>query len=156
MRKIELPVIQLNDEDILPLYCDLYVLSKIQERMSLNQFERDIIGAVVKRDEGGNPKRDEDGHLQLVFGEYNVSTLIFGLMLMINEGLEIRAEQTGEEYEEVTEKELSRMCEVPLITVSNEVHKAFNRCYIIKKNQQEKKTTDRKKRTRRSTSTESS
>ena len=135
MRKIDLPTVTIDGEEY-PIYCDLFVLSKIQEKMDINDFERGIIGAEVIRDENGDPERDEDGRLKLVFGKYDINALIMGLTLMINEGLMIDSEQTGKEYEPVDEKYLGRVCDMPLINLSNTVHEAFGRCLIAKKNKE--------------------
>lgn len=135
MRKIDLPTVTIDGEKY-PIYCDLFVLSKIQEKMDINDFERGIIGAEVIRDENGDPERDEDGRLKLVFGKYDLNALIMGLTLMINEGLMIDSEQTGKEYEPVDEKYLGRVCDMPLINLSNTVHEAFGRCLVAKKNEE--------------------
>lgn len=135
MRKIELDTILLGGEEY-PIYCDLFVLSKIQEKMDINDFERGIVGAEIVRDENGDPEHEEDGRLKLVFGKYDINALIMGLTLMINEGLMIDSEQTGKEYEPVDEKYLGRVCDMPLINLSNTVHKAFGRCLVAKKNKE--------------------
>lgn len=133
MRKIELNTIEIGEEAY-PLYCDLYVLSKIQEKMSVNEFERRILGAVILRDNDGNPTYDENNHIKLVFDKYDIDTIIFGLTLMINEGLQIRSDQEGEEYEEVDEKYIARMSTLPIEQISDIIHNEFNRCFNVKKN----------------------
>lgn len=133
MRKIELPTVTINGEDF-PIYCDLYVLEKIQERMDINDFERGILGVEIIRDEDGEPVRREDGRIELVRGKYDINALIMGLTLMINEGLAIDSDQTGKELEEMDEKYIGRVCDMPIIELSNTVHEAFIRCLDSKKN----------------------
>lgn len=143
MRKIELDTILLGGEEY-PIYCDLFVLSKIQEKMDINDFERGIVGAEIVRDENGDPEHEEDGRIRLVLGKYNIEMLITGLTLMINEGLLIRSEQEGTEYEPVDEKYIGRICDMQLIELSNIVHQTFGRCLVAKKNEDET-TQSRKK-----------
>ena len=132
MRKIELPRVEINGEEY-PIYCDLFVLSQIQERMDINDFERGIIGAEIVRDKDGDPEHDEEGRIRLAFGKYDIDALVKGLTLMINEGLLIESEQTGSLYEPVDEKYIGRVSDMPLINLSNTVHEAFGRCLISKK-----------------------
>lgn len=134
MRKIEIPKVTIGGEEF-PIYCDLYVLSQIQQRMDINDFERGIIGAEIIRDENGEPIRDDDGRLKLRFGKYDIDALILGLTCMINEGLIIDAEQTGTEHEPIEEKYIARICDMPLIELSNLVHETFGRCLTAKKNE---------------------
>lgn len=143
MRKIDIPTVEIGGEEF-PIYCDLYVLSKIQEKMDINDFERGIIGAVIVRDENGDPVHNENGRLKLELGKYDIDALIMGLTLMINEGLLIDAEQTGREYEPVEEKYIARICDMPLVNLSNLVHETFGRCLVSKKNEPRKATTRKK------------
>lgn len=145
MRKIELPTVMINSETY-PIYCDLYVLSQIQERMDINDFERGIVGAEIIRDENGEPEHDEDGRIKLQFGKYDINALIMGLTLMINEGLLIESEQTGSEQDPVDEKYIGRTCDLPLVELSNVVHNNLIRCMASKKNKT-RKTTSRKRNT---------
>lgn len=154
MRKIELSKVEINGETY-PIYCDLYVLSQIQERMDINDFERGIIGAQIVRDENGNPDRDENGRIKLELGKYDINALIMGLTLMINEGLLIDSEQTGTDYEPVNEKYIGRVCDLPLIDLSNMIHENLIRCMTSKKNKT-RKTANRKRNTSKSTSRGSS
>lgn len=144
MRKIKLNEITISEETY-PIYCDLYVLSKIQERQSLNQFEREILGAKILRDDHGDPIY-EDNHIKLVFDAYNIDTIIFGLTLMINEGLQIQSDQNNTEYTPVDEKYIGRICDIPPKELSDIIHREFNRCFNVKKNT-EMQTVNRKKKT---------
>lgn len=137
MRKIELDTIEIDGEEY-PIYCDLYVLSQIQERMSLNDFERKIIGAKVIRNEDGTPQHDENGRIKLEFDEYDIHALTVGLTLMINEGLLIQSEQDGTEYKPLEEKDIARNCDLTPTELSSIVSSAFNRSVVSKKKKTEK------------------
>jgi len=143
MREIKLPTVTISGEKF-PIYCDLYVLQQIQEKMDINDFERGVVGAGIVRDTDGNPVLKEDGRIELEFVGYDINTLIMGLTLMINEGLQIDSEQTGKDFEPVDEKYIGRIWDHPMMELSNTVHEAFGRCLVSKKNE-EKKTTSRKK-----------
>ncbi len=144
MRKIEIDRIRINENEEYPLYCDLYVLEQIQEKESISQFEREILGAEVQRDENGDPVHDENGRISLAFGQYNIKTMIRGLALMINEGLLIEAEQNGTDPESVSESYLARSWSGSLVELSNALHRAFDRCLVVKK--KSKSTTAKTKR----------
>jgi hypothetical protein len=146
MREIKIPTVTINGEEY-PIYCDLYVLSQIQDRMDINDFERGILGAEIVRDEDGNPIHREDGRIEVVFGKYDIKAMIMGLTLMINEGLLIDSEQKGTKYEPVDETYIGRICDMPLVQLSNTVHETFGRCLESKKNETEKKPTSRKRNT---------
>lgn len=145
MRKIEMKEIEIDGE-VYPYYCDLFVLSKIQDKMSLNEFERQIIGAVVVYDDDGIPLHDKEGRIQLKFDHYDIETLIWGLTLMINEGLEIRGDESGQQIEKVTEAYIGRRIMMSPNELSDMVHDEFNRCFVVKKN-----TTPAEKQTKRKT-----
>ncbi len=132
MRKIDIPTIEINGEEY-PIYCDLYVFQQIQEKMDINDFERKIIGAQIIRDEAGQPIYDKDKRFKLEYIGPDINTLIFGLTLMVNEGLLIESEQEDEKYEPVNEKYMARISDMSVIELSNIVHEAFGRCCGSKK-----------------------
>ena len=133
MRKIDIPTIEINGEQF-PIYCDLYVFQQIQEKMDINDFERRVIGAKIVRDEAGQPVFDENKRFRLEYVGPDINTLIFGLTLMVNEGLLIQSEQEDEDFEPVNEKYIARIIDMPVIELSNVVHEAFGRCCGSKKN----------------------
>lgn len=133
MRRIDIPTIEMNGEKY-PVYCDLYVFQQIQEKMDINDFERKVIGARIVRDEDGQPVFDKDKRFRLEFVGPDINTLIFGLTLMINEGLLIQSEQENIDLEPVDEKYIARISDMSVIELSNIVHEAFGRCCGSKKN----------------------
>lgn len=146
MREITLPTVTINGETY-PIYCDLFVLSQIQDKMDINDFERGVIGVEIVRDENGDPVHQEDGRIEMKIGQYDIKALIMGLTLMINEGLLIDSEQKSTPYEPVDETYIGRVCDMPLITLSNTVHNAFGRCLESKKKETPEETTSQRKNT---------
>lgn len=146
MREITLPTVTINGETY-PIYCDLFVLSQIQDKMDINDFERGVLGVEIVRDENGDPVHQEDGSIEMKLGQYDIKALIMGLTLMINEGLLIDSEQKGTPYEPVDETYIGRVCDMPLITLSNTVHNAFGRCLESKKKETPEETTSQRKNT---------
>jgi len=135
MRKINLNHITISGETF-PIHCDLYVLEQIQEKMSLSEFERGILGAVIIRDSDGNPQYDEDNRIKLRFDKYNLNTIAFGLALMINEGITIENEQENKKTELISENYLKRISTTANV-LSDITQKAFNSCFESKKNETE-------------------
>lgn len=163
MRKIEMNTVTIGETEY-PIYCDLYVMDQIQQTMSINEYQRGILGAVPIYDREGNPMHDENGYLRLKFERYNLNAMLLGLTAMINEGLQIQYEQDGTEFEPVTEKDIARHCTISLADLSVILNDEFQRAIGIKKKDTVKptkspattmKTTRRKKSNSTSTSTAS-
>ncbi len=145
MRKIELRQITIDDENY-PIYCDMFVLQKIQEEYkSINQFERDLMGYVIQRDATGEIKRTEDGKIMLAQGEPVPAAVLLGARLMIDEGMTIEEEQTGIERERLPEKHLGRIIDIPFEDLAKILHEEFSRCFVKKNPLQKQK--NRKKNT---------
>lgn len=143
MKRIELMHIEIDGEEY-PLYCDMYVLQKIQdEYKSINQFERDLMGYVVQRDVEGKPRRNEDGSIMLMQGEAVPKAVLLGLRLMIDEGMTIEQEQEGITRDHLPEKHLGRIVDVPFDELARILHEAFSRCFV-KKNQHQKRQSRKK------------
>lgn len=132
MRKIELNHIELSGE-VYPVYCDIYVLEKIQERMPISEFERQLIGRAIKRDDHGRPMYNEDGSFQLVPAAQNLQILVFAATVMINEGIEIQNDQDGTDLEPLTEKYVARIIDMNYVELTIALHHEFNRCFGSKK-----------------------
>lgn len=134
MREIKLNTIEIDGESY-PLYCDLLVLEQIQEQyVSINQFERDLLGYVILKDGNGNPLRNENGTFKMIQTEPRMKTIMLGLELMINEGIRIDNKQTGAEREYITKEYLAEVNERPYTELSDILHEEFNRCFAVKKN----------------------
>lgn len=118
-----------------PYKIDLYVLEQIQEHYgTIGQFERDIIGLEFMVDEEGKQMYTEDGEPRMWRVAPKIRAIRMVLPWMINEGLEIEAEDTGKEWEPVTEEKISRKCDVPYTDLAEIIHTEFSRCFSAKKN----------------------
>lgn len=122
-----------------PIKMDLNVLEQIQEGYgSINQFEMDLLGIEFIKDEEGHQLINGDGKPLLYRKEPSVKAIRAALCPMINEGLEIEAEQTGQTWQPVTKEDIERECTVDYMYLSNVIHEEFKRCFAIKKNKPEK------------------
>ena len=146
--------ITLNHIDIegvsYPLYCDLNVLEKAQDEFkSINQFERDLLGLEIVRDDKGEPVRDENGRIKSEAGEPKIRAISFALREMILEGMKIEKRQNGKEPEDISGDELIEICDIDYRDLSFKLHQEFNRCFEAKK----KKKVTKTRKTSRKTST---
>lgn len=117
-----------------PYKIDLNVLEYIQENYgSVNTFELDLIGARFLKDEEGRQLYDEDGEPRMYRAEPSIKAVKMVLPAMINEGLEIEAEETGEVFTPVSEQLLFRECDVSFEFLSKMIHEEFRRCFATKK-----------------------
>ncbi len=134
MRKTKMERIEINGTSY-PIRCDMNVLEEIQDErgISISQFEREMIGAVILRDEEGKPQINDDMTLKLIKGNPKIKTLMMALELFINEGLAIEAEEKGTKLKRVTESDLRRECDMSPEELSGILHKEFARCVAVKK-----------------------
>lgn len=133
MRKIELNEIEVAGTKY-PLYCDMNVLQEIQDSgISINEFERKILGFRVAKDEKGDAVKMPDGTLKLTKTNPDIKTIIQGLTYMINEGLAVKEAQSKCKHTEVSFDELMITNDVPFDEVSSKIHSEFNRCFSAKK-----------------------
>ena len=143
MRNIEIDEIELNRK-MYPIYCDLNVLELIQDNfVSINQFERDILGLTPIRDEDGELVRDDNGALKQIQGEPKIKAVAFGLFVMVREGQRIRQRETGEEVEFITQEDIREGCRESFLKLSDIVRTEFNKCFTIKKKENTRKKTSR-------------
>lgn len=129
----QLSRIKIGDEEY-PIKCDLAVLQEIQEQYgSINQFERELVGVKLKLDASGKVETDEEGKPVKESVEPSIRSIIVALPLMINEGLQIRAEELNTPFEPVDPKEIIRACAIPFDTLAGIIHDEFARCFRTKK-----------------------
>lgn len=113
---------------------DLNVLEHIQEEYgSINQFERDILGIELVKDEDGKQLYTKAGDCQMRIVEPSVKAIKAVLPMMINEGLAIEADIRGERYVPVSEQEIFRSCQIPFGDLADMIHEEFARCFETKK-----------------------
>ena len=133
-----------------PLYCDLNVLGKAQEEFeSINQFERDLGGLEIIRDDKGEPIYDNEGYIMKSQGEPKIKAVSFALRERIREGQKVEERQDGIEPAEITGEELIELCDIDYRELSFKLHQEFNRCFESKKKKKVTKTS--KTRTKKST-----
>lgn len=117
-----------------PVKIDLCVLEKIQEDYgSINEWERDILGIGFVTDDEGHVVIGEDNKPLAYSKEPSVKAIRAVLSLMINEGLEIEAEQMGVEWKPVSKALIDRECTTDYKVLAEIVHKEFSRCFVVKK-----------------------
>lgn len=129
------------DRKSYPIYCSLHVLEKIQEEFeSINQFEREILGLEIIRDEKGEPMRNNEGVILKTQGEPRIRAVSFALREMILDGMRIEERQEGKEPEDITADELIDLCDMNYIDLSFKLHQEFLRCFDSKKKKKVAKT----------------
>ena len=117
-----------------PIKMDLNVLEIIQnEYGTINEFERDILGLKFAKDKNGNQIYKKDGDPQMYIGETSVKAIKIALPAMINEGLEIEADDQGKEFKPVEESFVFRNCNISFEILGKMIHEEFRRCFEVKK-----------------------
>lgn len=117
-----------------PMKMDLNVLETIQnEYGTINEFERDILGLKFAKDADGKQLFNDEGEPKMIIGETSIRAIKVALPAMINEGLEIEAEEAGKEFELVEESYIFRNCNVSYELLGKMIHEEFKRCFKVKK-----------------------
>ncbi len=117
-----------------PYKIDLNVLEQIQESYGgVHRFEMAVLGLEYLKNKDGKQIYNKDGDACVRRVEPSVRAIRMALPLMINEGLEIEAELAGKPWEPVTEKELSRNCDVSYEYLAELIHEEWQRCFAVKK-----------------------
>jgi hypothetical protein len=117
-----------------PYKIDLNVLERIQEEYgSVHEFERDLLGMEYSKDEAGNQLYDEDGEPLMYKKEPSIKAIRTVLPLMINEGMEIEAEEKGGIFTPAADQVILRECGVPFNLLAEIIHEEFRRCFATKK-----------------------
>ena len=117
-----------------PIKCDNLVLQQIQEEFgSVRLFEMVLIGLAAEKNPDGTDKRDDKGQIILKHVEPSIKAITFGLPLMVNEGLEIEAEQKNTDFKYLEDKEIIRSIQLSYLKLSEIMHKELARCFETKK-----------------------
>ena len=117
-----------------PIKCDNLVLQQIQDKYgSVRKFEMALIGLIKEKNPDGTEKKNEKGEILFKRVEPSLAAINFGLPLMINEGLEIEAEQKNHEFVYMEEKKVIREIQIPYVKLSEIMHKELARCFETKK-----------------------
>lgn len=121
-------------ENSYPIKMDLNVLEQIQDNYeSISKFEMDLIGIDYIRDGEGRYVFDEENKPKMYLREPSVKAIRTALFPMINEGLEIEAEETGKEWQPVTKEFIERECIINFKYLADIIHEEFKRCFAVKK-----------------------
>ncbi len=125
-----------------PVYCDLRVLARIQERYeTISRFERLLLGQQIVYDEDGNPERREDGTIVKTETESSVQAIVDGLLFMIQEGQRLEG---VDENDMIAEDDLYSCIGNPLV-LKYIVHAIFMKCFGSKKKEDKPITRKTKK-----------
>ena len=117
-----------------PIKCDNLVLQQIQNKYgSVKSYEMALIGLQVEKDADGKDKVNEKGEIIFKRVEPSLDAINFGLPLMVNEGIEIEAEQKNKEFVYMEEKKVIRDIQIPYVKLSDIMHKELARCFETKK-----------------------
>lgn len=128
----KLNYIELSGEKF-PIWCGMEVLEQIQEKYEdISDFEKNLLGYKVKKDEKGSPKRDEKGEEIGYYGLPNIEMLNDALYWMVSAGLEIEAEQEKGELKKIERKHLLRKVDISVSELTQKVHDEFMRCFTRK------------------------
>ena len=111
----ELSRIRLSGKDY-PIKCDLYVLEKLQDEFGdIGEFEKKLVGLQEEK------KKLPD-----------LKAVNSGLYWMVREGLEIEAEEKGEQAKIPKKETIIRMVDEPFLIVANKLHTEFAKCLVSK------------------------
>lgn len=117
-----------------PIKMDLNVLEYIQETYgSINKFEMDLIGLQYLIGEDGKILKDKEGKPCFKEKDPSIKAIKTALPFMINEGMEIEAEDTGSKIMPIKEKDIFRKCDIPYDDLAGIIHEEFKRCFKTKK-----------------------
>lgn len=117
-----------------PIKMDLNVLEQIQDNYeSINQFEMDLLGIGFLKDKEGHSVLDKSGKPVMYTKEPSVKAIRTALYPMINEGIQIEAEERGQSWEPVSKEEIERECTINYVYLSEMIHEEFKRCFAVKK-----------------------
>ena len=113
-----------------PIKCDILVLEKIQNEFGdLSKFENSLSGFVPEVDEAGEYKRNEKGFLIGIYKTPDIRILNKALCWMVQEGMEIEAEEKNEKAETFNGKKLLRGVDIPPSELGKRLHTEFSRCF---------------------------
>lgn len=108
-----------------PIKCDLLVLEKIQDKYkTVGEFEEMITTWRIETDEDGN---------EVTHGKIpNARAVNDALYWMVCEGEYITADSENRQPHLFTREEVIRSVDIPIITLANQMHNEFYRCFKIK------------------------
>ena len=121
-------------KDRYPYKMDLLVLEQLQgEWQDISEFEKELKGLRYAKTPDGTQKYNSDGTPMMESVPYSIHALNTVITLMVNEGLDIDADQKHKEFEPVEPKTLIRNLTQPLDELHRIAVEEFNKCFEIKK-----------------------
>lgn len=124
---------------VYPIKFDYLVLKEVQKEFgTIVDFEKSLIGLTETTDEQGNKA--------IVKTEPSIEVISFVLPIMINEGLEIEADEKNKEFVYIEEKEILRKIDIPFRELSVIIHEELKKCFITKKQLPKRTTTKNQNR----------
>ena len=127
---MEISRIKLNDTLEVPIRCDLYVLSAIQNHFgTIEQFECDLMGI----------KKSDDSIAEI--GEPSIKAILFALPMMIREGFNAEFEENGVPVPEYKDMQMILNISRNYRLIAEDMHEEMRRCFGVKKKNRPKKTT---------------
>lgn len=113
-----------------PIKCDLLVLEKIQEEYGdLSDFENKLSGFAPAQNEDGTPKRNEEGYIVGTYGMPNIKVVNQALCWMVQEGMEIEAEENGDKVKKMSDKTILRSVDMRPEELGRLLQKEFAHCF---------------------------
>lgn len=118
-----------------PIKMDLNVLEQIQEKYDfINRFERELLGMVLAKDKNGHQIFDDKDRPMYYRKDPSIKAIRTAIIPMINEGLEIEAQEQNRSWTPVTAAEIEADMDYDtLMELSDIIHDEFSRCFFTKK-----------------------
>lgn len=117
-----------------PYKIDLLVLEQLQEVFwNIFEYELELKGLVPIFDDAGNRVYESNGLPKYKNKHFSLKALNAILPLMVNEGLEIEAEEQGKSFEPVEDKAFIRSLTMNPYELQMLVVEEFDRCFATKK-----------------------
>lgn len=118
-----------------PLKCDNFVLQELQKKYgTIQNFEKLLRGYTDLVDKNGKKILNEKGEQVRAKVEPDIEAMNYALALMVQEGLEIEADERKTEPLVLEEKNIIRMVDFSFFELSDFLLKEYARCF-----QQQKK-----------------
>lgn len=113
-----------------PVKMDINVIADIQEKYgTYEKFQRDVFGMQYVLDDSGEIRKDEDGNALMRRVEPSARAVAFALPLMINEGLQIEADEMRKSFEPVRSVDLFASWDMDYIKAAELIWEEIFDCF---------------------------
>lgn len=110
------------------------MLEIIQDEFgTINEFERKLLGLRFLKDKEGKQILGKDGEPVMYAGEVSIKAIKVALPAMINEGLQIEADETGKTFDPIEDEYILRNCNISFELLGEIIQEEFKKCFEIKK-----------------------